>query len=148
MCSVITIIKNYYPLAKSGDYFRVSSFIEKNEKPGQPILAFSAQAAMVLAYYYHGVNTIIPIPQKIDYKEYDINKFVIRNEEEIINAISKSSSGFDGIWYLKSAGFSYLDVDFNLQVIQEFIDKNYNVEIDRKFYDAELKLLKPKAKNY
>src|SRR5260370_27476481 len=74
--SSVAIVQTYYALAKPGDWERATPYVESHEHPGEPIVVFEAENALPFAYYYHGLNRVIPIPHGVDFQRYDVTRFV------------------------------------------------------------------------
>ena len=137
----------YKPMAKLGDYNRVASYIIAHEKPNQPILVFHAELALPLAYYYFGENQIVTIPKGQDFIKYDLHDFVLKNENQIFDAIANTGSDGKNIWLLTDGICNYLDIDFNCNILDDFINKYYTEKLQINFYRSSLKFLERKE-NY
>ena len=73
----------YRRMTKPGDATRVANYITLHEKPNQPILVFPGLLALALSYHYSGQNTLVPIPRGEDFQNYNLRKFVLKEEREI-----------------------------------------------------------------
>ena len=133
----------YSPLAKSGDWKRVSEHIMYFEKPEQEILVYDPINAVELSYYYDGINTIVPIPQTEDFKIYDIKKYALNNEQEIAEALEKNH---DFLWLIvkKDSKFSKINVNLNTHILEDFVSKHYEVVNSKNFYKSQVRLLQRK----
>ncbi|MFZ2052748.1 MAG: glycosyltransferase family 39 protein [Candidatus Aminicenantales bacterium] len=139
------LISRYSPLAKSGDYLRASSALERMEKPGEPIIVFNPEAAMSLSVYYRGRNDVVPIPRKIDFERYDIRDFVIRDEEQIVKAMGEALSRRQNIWFFHAGLDKYQGVDYQFPLLEKFLSREFEVESAFVFFRSELRYLRRKA---
>jgi hypothetical protein len=137
----------YRPLAKYGDWIRVSSYISSAESDSQPILVFRGPSALPLAHHYKGRNKLVPIPVPYTFEKsgaYYPNKAAGVTELQIANAIAPVSTNAE-VWLVTDwkSGFSGEDIDD--RVLKEFIDQNYNIESRRIFYNSKVFLLRKKT---
>ncbi|KAB8320223.1 hypothetical protein SD81_000915 [Tolypothrix campylonemoides VB511288] len=148
LSSLLTI---YKPLAKPGDYQQLVSYIMAHEKPNQTILAFPAYEVSPMSYYYSGINTIIPIPRPLEKEHFNLSGIVLKDEQEIITALSYVPGNHKYIWIISpfklqghnsnTAICKVLNVDLNCQVLENFINKYYSVKESREFYGMNVQLL-------
>jgi hypothetical protein len=131
----------FSPLAKSGDYVRIATFLSAQERPQQPIIVFNAEAAEALAHYYRGANQIIPLPKPLDFKTYDLQDFVISSQQEIATAISQVAGQPEEIWLVQVEPCRFAGVDFNCEALQSFVSQNYTVKLSQAFYGAKVERL-------
>ena len=136
----------YKPMAKLGDWERVASYIMATEKPSQAILAFDQEVAMTLAYYYSGPNAIVPLPKEQDFRTYDLSDFVLRDEQEILTALSNVPGNHEFLWLVNQTDCIYLDVDYNCWILEKFVSKYYSVELSKNFFPFKGKIASPKVK--
>ena len=57
----------YKDLYKVKDFRSVCSYIQENEKAGEPIFVYRNISAENMSFYYDGENEIYPLPDKFDY---------------------------------------------------------------------------------
>ena len=149
-----TIFVNYFHLAKEGDWKRVASYIMRAEKPNQPVLVFSAESMLPLTYYYAGINPLVPLPKEMSKKVYNLRDFVLNSQQEILTAIAKVSGQHDNLWLINGPRFivsrsskgacTLLDLNFNCQVLEDFVSENYITETTKNFYGANVRFLHKK----
>lgn len=140
--NVSSLCVQYTPMAKSGDWSRVASYLVTNEKAGQAIIVFHADSVLPLAYYYSGKNALVPIPKKTQLERFDLQDFVIRDEEQLISLFSSVSGDQQQIWLVTDSTCGYLEVNFNCSLLEEFISKYYIVESDKSFFRSQVRLLR------
>jgi hypothetical protein len=133
----------YAPMAKAGDYSRVASLIRRSEAPNQPILVFTAEVALPLAYYYTGPNQLIPLPREETCQTFDLHRRVLKSEQEISTALSRVPGDHPSIWLVNIPGScSYLNVDYNCPVLEAFVANHYSTQVDKIFYGSRVRLLR------
>ena len=138
-----SLFEKYSPLAKSGDWIRVATYISNFEKPEQKILVFDPISAVELSYYYSGTNVIVPIPKTEDFKTYDLQKYALNNEQEIAQALA---SNHDCIWLVEkmNSSFNRVNVNLNSHILENFVSKYYEVESSKQFYKSKVRFLRRK----
>jgi hypothetical protein len=139
--NIASLFALFSPLAKSGDYVRIATFLSAQERPRQPIVVFNAEAAEALAHYYRGANQIIPLPKPLDFKTYDLLDFVIPNQQAIATAISQVAGQPEEIWLVQVEPCRFAGVDFNCEALQSFVSQNYTVKLSQAFYGAKVERL-------
>ncbi len=132
-------------MAKIGDWNRVAAYIMAAEKPSQAILAFDPEVAMTLAYYYSGPNAIVPIPQEQNFQIYNLRDFVLRDEKEIITALSRVPGDHQFLWLVNQADCQLFDVNYNCWILEEFVSKYYSVEVSKNYLGSRVRLLHRKS---
>lgn len=148
---LMSLYVTYKPLAKEGDWQRVASYIMAFEKANQPILVFVADSALPLKYYYFGHNVMAPIPRAVG-ENYDIRDFALKDEKEIQAVLSRFSIDRQSLWVVTnyqtgkcetSAQLTFFDINLNCQVLEEFINQHYSVQLSQDFYKSSVRLLNP-----
>ena len=131
-----------YPnLTKRGDWGKVGAFIEANEKPGQPIIVFTAFDAPTLPYHYHGTNRIYPDAKFFDWGFEDkigTADSWRRQTEFIISEIPPESRE---IWLLTNEKCSNGQA---CEPLENFVRANYTVIQEKDFYKEKVRLLRKK----
>lgn len=142
----ITLVNSYMPLAKTGDYVRVASFINNNESPGQPILVFNPEVEMTFRHYYRGPNQLVALPKPESFEEFNWQDLVIKKEEDLVTTLSKLPSR-EAVWllmdnkWLKNSPIYQESYD----IIEGFVEAHYHTDINHDFYGSNLRLLKQKV---
>jgi hypothetical protein len=137
-----SLVATYTPLAKEGDNARIAARIMAAEKPGQPILVFTAQAAVPLALYYHGENRLVALPRAMDFRTFDLHDFVLRNEDEIWTALGGPPRPGQEVWLVTQGASHYLDVSFGADVVEDVVEQRFETLEDDHFFKARLRLLR------
>ena len=150
-----SLVSIYKPLAKSGDWKRVAAYIQATEKPNQPILVFPELDSLPLSYHYSGINTLVPLPRAMGQEKFDLSTIVLKNEQEIIQALSKASANPQTFWLVSSFRYrkqapeywsqcTSMNFKLNCQVLEEFIHKYYSIEQTKEFYLSNVRLVRRK----
>jgi hypothetical protein len=141
LASTATLIQTYAPLAKPGDWVRATAYLRAHERPQEPIVVFEAENALPLAYYYHGPNRIVAIPHPVDFRRYDVTRFVLHNAGEIEAAVPPAKS----LWLVTAGECASANVQFGCAILDRFVARRYRTLSDVSFYGSRLRLLQPKA---
>jgi hypothetical protein len=137
--STVALGKTYAPLAKPGDWIRATAYLAAHERPNEPILVFEAENALPLAYYYRGPNRIIAIPASVDFRGYDLTRFVIHDEAELQRVVPPAQR----IWLITAGECASANIQFGCATLERFVAEHYRVESDAAFFDSRLRLLVP-----
>ncbi len=142
----ITLVNSYTPLAKTGDYARVASFINRHEAPGQPILVFNPEVEMTFRHYYQGSNQLVALPKPESFEEFNWQDLVIKKEEDLIVALSKLPRR-EVVWLLMDDKWLKNSPIYreSYEIIEGFVKAHYQTEISQDFYGSNLRLLRQKA---
>lgn len=137
----IYLMQAYAPMAKLGDWIRVSQYIERYEAPSEPILVFKAESVLTFAYYYRGRNSLIPIPKPISGERYDMVEQVLRSEAEIVRALSGQLGPARRFWLVTIPTQPFRGVDFHPEILEQFIARRCKVLRDESFVGSRVRLL-------
>ncbi len=138
-------IYSLYPtFAKRGDWKNIGKFIEQNEKPNQPIITSQAYDAISLPYHYHGINRVFPDERFFEWNIEDSIKSenAYRKQTEFI--ISEIPSDAQEIWLLTRDTCHKPETKASCRPLENFVEANYTIEIEKDFYLEKLRLLKKK----
>ncbi|CAN5497879.1 hypothetical protein BH10ACI1_BH10ACI1_13090 [soil metagenome] len=131
-----------YPnFIKRGDWARVATFIEQNEKPNQPIVIFQVYDAIALPNYYKGANRILPDEKFFSFfaedKAGSPNNF--RNQIDFL--IGKIPPDSSEIWLLTN---EKCNVKQSCEPLEKFVEANYTIIEEKDFYKEKVRLLRKK----
>lgn len=143
--SSISLYFTFRPLTKNGSWDRVASYIMASEKPDQPVLVFHAGNALTLSYYYRGPNALVPLPRGDKYDTFDINNYVLRDEQEITAAIARVPGDHQQLWLVTDNICHFMDVNYNCEGLEAFVEKYYEVEKTETFFNSKVRLLRRKS---
>jgi hypothetical protein len=130
---------NLYPgLTKTGDWERVGTYIQNNERPDQPIIIFHTYDALALPYYYHGVNRIMPDE---GYFDFFGTQSVERIEKRSRLTLSKIPPDANELWLLTTDECSKPQV---CTFLNEYVAVNYDRVSETNFYKQTVTLLRKK----
>ncbi len=141
----MTLVIVYRPLCKTGDWIRVVNYIEQNEQPDQPILAFTSDVETAIGYYYDGPNQVIPLPSPQRFDRFAVADFAIPDRLALATKFQPVLQTSLLIWLVtyddailnRNEGIDVV----NYRFLQEFIDENYEVLETQSFYHSTVRLL-------
>lgn len=134
--SSISIAATYSHLAKPGDWIRVNAYLRTREHVGQPIAVFEAENAPPFAYYYHGPNAVVAIPQAVNFRRYDVSRFVVTNQK-----LAATLPRTRQVWLITTGDCRSANIDFGCATVEKFVAKNYIALSDAAFYKSRVRLL-------
>lgn len=148
-----SLIFTYRALAKDGDWQRVATYITDSERPNQPILGFSAEVMLPLAYYYQGRNLLLPLPHPVNPDRYLQDEFILKQESEVSAALAQAGDPSE-VWLVTGPQFILgnpnqeacvlFGANFNCQILEQFVQKHYSVELSKDFYGSRVRFLRQK----
>jgi 4-amino-4-deoxy-L-arabinose transferase-like glycosyltransferase len=138
--SLFTLYPN---LAKRGDWARVALFLERNEKPDQPIVLFEAYDAIALPIHYKGVNRMLPDERFFAFNLEDKPGSAGSYRSQIEFVISKIPPGAEEIWLLTNEKCAAREPCLPLE---NFVAANYTIVEEKYFYKERARLLRRKEK--
>jgi len=131
-----------YPTSvKQGDWANVSAFISATETSDQPIVVFPVYESVGLLPYYKGVNRVLPDEQRFSFVTDHTKSISTSYSREIEFVISAIPSDATQIWLLTSDACDLRDSCISLE---NFVNANYTVEQDQRFYRERVRLLRRK----
>ncbi|HEY0323687.1 MAG TPA: hypothetical protein VGC66_22220 [Pyrinomonadaceae bacterium] len=142
--SLTSLYFTFNPMTKMGSWDKVAQYVMASEKPGQPVLVFHAGNALTLSYYYTGKNVLVPVPRENRFDTFDIKDYVLKDEQEIEDAIARVPGDHREIWLVTDGICRFMDVDYNCQVLDGFVEKHYDIEQSQTFYNSQVRLLRRK----
>lgn len=144
--SLASLYYTYTPLSKNGKWRQTAAFIMESEQPGEPILVFHAGSALTLSHYYRGANALVPIPHENRFDTFDIRDYVLKDEQEINAALARVPGDHEQVWLVTDGMCRFMDVDYNCQGVEDFVEKYYTVERSETFLNLRARLLRRKSK--
>jgi hypothetical protein len=142
LVSLFSLYRTYQPMAKSGDYARVAAYLQSEERPGQPILAFNSESAMPLARYYRGVNRIVPLPSPPSLQSFRERNFVIQSGEQVAAVLAAAAPGHRWAWYVRSGAEGNRGWSYHPERLESYLAGHYTVLQSRSFYGCRVQLLR------
>lgn len=144
IASSIALVQTYASLSKAGDWSRVSAYISAREHANEPIAVFEAENALPLAYYYHGPNRIVAIPHAVDFRNYDVTRFVVHNEAELAAAMPRPNH----LWLITAGQCRSANITFGCDIVDHFVAARYRVDADATFHGSRARLLRLREANH
>jgi hypothetical protein len=127
-------VRQYSPLYKGGDWWRVAQHLEVSEEDGQPIVVFRNEVAYSLAYHYDGSNEVIPFPRPLDFESFDVSTFALDSTTETAEAFRRLTGGREYVWVVTDSVQSARGVDFGHQYLEHFLSRNSITLSERHFF--------------
>ena len=143
--NIVAMAAAYAPFAKPGDFKRVAEYVMANEQPDQPVLVFHADAVLPLRHYYHGMNTLIALPQENGFEEWNPRNNVLRDEAQVLDRINSQPGDPTGFWLVSDGWCAHGTLSFNCDVLESVVDKYFVVESTQNFLEpTTVRLLRRK----
>jgi hypothetical protein len=122
---------NYKDLYKNKDIKMIASYLEQYERPNEPILVFRNITAEVLAHYYNGINSLLPLPNRISFSdEYSSKQWTINNDD--INRIDDKICNNESFYLIIDNNFLRGVHESNTLLLNHFNDR-FNLQMEKEF---------------
>ena len=131
------------PFIQDFDYKSLAKFIQRTDKPEEPILFYNKALAFTFKYYYQGNNLSNPLPELISDDSYYYCD--VMDTVNIIESIRKTEK-YSELLLLITVADPFIDDTVGLTVNSSefFISNNYKSTIDTvingKMYNAKLRI--------
>ena len=139
---IYAIYAIYPNLTKRGDWARIAVFLEREEKPNQPIIIFTTFDALCLPNYYHGANRILPDEKFFDFELEAAAGSADSWKKQTDFIVSEIPPDAPEIWLVNNEKCRVKDACLPLE---NFVRSNYTV-IEEKQFDSETVRLLRKIK--
>jgi hypothetical protein len=142
------LLTEYQPLVKSfPDWQQVANYLMQSEAPNQDIVLYRPPAKLMLSFTYQGQNRMVAIPVEEDYRQYlDVRRYVIQNEAQLDQLLLPYRQSAQPFWLLNETYCTYLDLDFNCDLINRYVRQHFTVQKLKQFEGIDIFQLKATAK--
>src|SRR5439155_3577920 len=86
-------------------------------------------------YYYHGQNKLLAVPQENSLDSWDPRNNIIDDEAEVMDLINKQPGNPKQFWLVDDGWCGQGNLQFNCQILQDVVDKYFEVESMREFFE-------------
>jgi Dolichyl-phosphate-mannose-protein mannosyltransferase len=135
--SLVALVSTYRPLAKTGDWIRVAAYLHEDAAHGEPIVVFEAENALPLSYYYSGPSRVVPIPAGVDFRTFDVTRFVLKSQRQVAQVMPSSPR----IWLVTAGNCHALNIDFGCGILAHYVAQHYRIASTERFYGSTVRLL-------
>jgi hypothetical protein len=146
-CNAYASFEKFKPLAKVGDFNRVSQYLMAHEVPGQSVIVVASHAELPLRYYYHGTSQIVPLPEKDDYVNYVFEEWRLPSVERVREQLAAATASDGLIWvFMDRPGESeFFGVYLNFDYLEKALADDYTLVEEKTFYHGNLRLFRRNA---
>lgn len=123
----------FHRLARQGDWKRVTAYIMRNERAGEPIVLFKAPAELGVRHYYSGTNALVPVPAPVTFDRLNVAGYVLHTSEEVSGPVEKAGPGHTGLWVVRYGTHSNRDIQFGVEYLDAYLSAGYERVEFRKF---------------
>ena len=113
---------HYQRPSKGVPWRDIATFIESNEKDGEPLLIYPGYDAVALSYYYQGRNTIASLPDEAAATSYPPRPLTDERQVDLrLDAFGHSQR----FWLIANGSSNHnqqhLGIDYNWSILEEFV---------------------------
>ncbi len=107
-------------------------YIEKSEKPNQPVFVYRNTIKLLTNHYYFGANQVVPIPDKFDFsKEFRPSMWHL-NQDDVQKFFNDNTKGIQSFWLVTEE--NKLDkYDESLNLLESYAKGHYRMETEKYF---------------
>jgi hypothetical protein len=141
--SGVVLIDVHTPYARPGDYARVAAYLERHETADEPIVVYTAEAEMPLAYYYHGKNQLVALPKPENFDRYNVRELLLHDENQVAQALEKWAAKAPQFWVVTNCApgdRAWLGVRFNVEVLDQYLAEHTRVVSEQAFFGSLVRL--------
>lgn len=143
--NAVNLFVTYSPMAKPGDFRRVSNYLMAHESANQPILVFHSDASLPMAFFYKGQNKLVAIPKANDFDTWDPRNNILQDESQILNRIDEQPGNPERFWLVYDGWCGEGSLTFNCELLEDVVDKYFIVESTQEFLEpTTVRLLRRK----
>ena len=139
------LAQTYQPLAKRGDWQRVSEFIQSNENPNEPIAIFRVYDALPFQFYYQGQNQIVPRDALHGWNAERAAESAERWRAQIEFLKTQIPRDSKRLWLVTEDRCDAPETRIECRPLEDFVIENYETVKIANFYTRKVRLLKRKA---
>jgi hypothetical protein len=140
--NIASLIFQYTPMVKPGDWKRLATYIMTAEKPNQPVLVFRSQQVLPLSYYYTGINQLVPLPKEFTFQNWDLESMSLSDERQVLEVVRRLPSPGKEFWLVTDGVNEYLGVKFHPELLEKCVSDFFTVESSRSFLGSKARLLR------
>lgn len=135
------IFGTYAPLAKQGDWVRVSHYIERHETVSEPILVFRSVYVLDFGYHYAGHNRLVPIPSLPSSESYDLASYILHDELQILGPLRGQLGATRRFWLVTTQTEPFRGIDVHPEILERFVAQRCKTLRDESFWKSRVRLL-------
>ena len=139
------LVNQYRSLSKPGDWIRVANYITTHQSGNEPIFVYPSDIKFPLSMYQISPERMVPIPKEFNYQSYRLADLILQDEKTIDDIIASNTKANQNFWIVTTLIKSYRGFNFNRNLIEEHILKNYAILSERQFHGSKLYYLKNKS---
>lgn len=137
--NVFIDFNTYSSYVRLYDYEQIAGYIEKVQKPDEPILLYSNGHALPFQYYYKGNNPILPLPVPVRFDLNYMNDIHIKDTLMLNKIFEKDRKIENRFIYISDNLPSLLGKSLNYDIVDQYMEKKFYVRLDT--------LIKGRSKN-
>ncbi len=142
LLAITSLIFTYRPLAKSGDWQRVGSYLDAHAEPNDVIDIFDAEMELAVRHYYHGKAILEPLPVRPRLDRWDTASYRLVSVAAAGRAIERNQSVGGRRWLIISPypcpQFETVQGCSNLM---RYVRASYRVISEHPFFDSDVLLV-------
>ena len=140
-----TLVHDYRPLCKTGDWIRVTRFLESREEANQPIVVFISEVDTILRNYYRGPNLFVPVPGPQRMDRYRFADFDIPNDQAVQALLDPLLEQVDIFWLVTNEGaISFSPDGYHQEFLYTYLKKDFEILESTEFVDSKVSRLRRK----
>jgi hypothetical protein len=138
-------VLSFRSLSKPGDAVRVSAFLKKEAKAGQPIFCFPSEMETMLARYDHGSGRLVPVVEKQRMDRFLFSDFDIPDEKVLQEYLDSELSQTEEFWViLLDDAINMSSCHHNCHLLDSYLESRFDETARFPFFGATAKQFRRK----
>ena len=131
----------YADFQKTGSWDRLGAYLEETDATGGTLYAFPPETVLPLKHYLNRTEDVYGIPVPLRDDRFDYADFVFSSPEQLEARFSETGAG-DTVRVLSYVGYDFRGIDYNTEILEEFISERYDVLERREFPGVVIRVLR------
>ncbi len=127
-------VYHYNDPVKQFDYKKIAGYVEKNARPGEPLMFYQSTVSLPFMYYYKGTNPIAPLPHEV---KMDTTYIVdIKDTVELKQSIEKIKTNSASYLLISDLNLPKYKDNPNRKMVNDYLSSHYNITLDTLYFGA------------
>jgi len=133
----------YADFQKTGSWDQIGAYLEETDDTGGMLYAFPPETLLPLKHYLNRTEDVYGIPVSLRDDRFDYADFVFSSPEQLEARFRETGAG-DTVRVLTYHPYTYRGIDYNTEILEEFVSERYDVLEKREFPGVVIRVLKRK----
>ena len=142
LAALLSLASLYGHGAKTGDWSRVGSALNREVRAGDLVAVFDADTALPLSRYYSG--SLIRLPRVPPADVFRADAFVIHSAAQIEAKIGSRALPHRRLWLVRNNACTFRNPDYGCAYLDRVVAHDYRIVAERSFFESSIAELAPR----